>query len=132
MEDIFISKRIPIGDHQIVIEGDQHTIWAYIFLNKKILFDGFLCSRGTLIDNLDEVKMFIDKSCAPPLAKSFSNKFSIQKEVTKDDFSIECKESIVHISINGIEFLRMDIINKKSYSLGVLKEGPYGYPIDMN
>lgn len=131
MLDIFLSQNHPLSSFCLVIQGDDHSIWAYLQDQKsnQILLDGFLCSRGTILDSPSLVKAFIDSELAPPISKSFSNEFTMQVDVRINDFQIHWKEEYVEVMIKEILYLRMNWSLKKSYSRSVSKPGPYGYPL---
>ncbi len=55
-EEIFISEFSYDHNKTIIIEGDENSIWVYLLdsSNKEntIECDGFLCSRGTIIETV--------------------------------------------------------------------------------
>lgn len=134
-EEIFISDVNMQIARTIVVEGDQHTIWAYcmemVNEEQEFLFDGFICSRGTLVFDSKAVKNFIDKGLSPPLMERYKNEYSICESVSNDDFEIqwEIEKQLVKIFLNEVLYLIMDLKNACSYSKSILKEGPYGIPI---
>src|SRR5690606_12792820 len=114
---------------------DIHTVWAYVIdiTNNKdeIEFDGFICSRGTIIQTKDEIEAYIndDQGFAPPLLAEYKNEYSIVNDLVESDIKIDWKHNIVRIFIKGIEYLLMDLDSKKSYSKGISKSGSYGIPL---
>lgn len=135
-EEIFLSEVNEHLERAIVIDGDQHTIWAYCLkkVNDKqeLLFDGFICSRGTVVKNSQEVKNFIDNDLQPPLMDKYVNEYSIHQSLCSEDFKIEWNNAsyMIKIFINDILYLVMDINKGISYSKSILKEGPYGRTIN--
>ncbi|WP_232124628.1 hypothetical protein [Tenacibaculum finnmarkense] len=118
------------------MQGDIHSVWAYVIDitdNKdEIEFDGFICSRGTLIQNKEEIGTYIndDQGYAPPLLIEYKNEFSIINDLIESDIKIDWKDNIVRVYMKGIEYLLMDLDTKKSYSKGISKSGPYGIPLE--
>lgn len=121
----------------VLVQGDIHSVWAYVIDitdNKdEIEFDGFICSRGTLILDEDEIEKYIndDQGYAPPLLTEYKNEFSIMYDLVESDISIDWENNIVRIFMKGIEYLVMDIDAQKSYSKGISKSGPYGFPLNL-
>jgi HSP20 family molecular chaperone IbpA len=128
--DIFLTLYNDEENYSLVIDGDEHSIWVYV-LNSEgdIYFEGFLCSRGTVAKTSEEIEEYISQNFQPPLLKEFENKFSIQQNIDKENIEIKWKNGQIHISINQVEFLKMDILNKTAYSKSISSEGPYGIPL---
>ena len=65
--------------------------------------------------------------------KEYQNEFSIQEELTDDDFRIEWQSNSEKIEIYIKEklYLIMDLENKVGYSQSTSSEGPYGQPIGL-
>lgn len=120
----------------VLVQGDIHSVWAYVIDitdNKdEIEFEGFVCSRGTLIADNSEIEKYInhDQSFAPPLLTEYKNEYSIINDLTESDIKIDWKDDIVKILIKGTEYLKMDLETKISYSKGISKSGPYGIPLE--
>ena len=134
MSEIYISKINEEQNREIVVEGDNHSIWAYVLLQSEesfeIEFDGFVCSRGTILESSKDIKKYINKVISAPLIKKYSNEFSIQRGIENENIEIDWKGNVISVKLSGIEFLIMDINNKKSYSKSTSKKGPYGIPIN--
>jgi hypothetical protein len=117
----------------VVVEGDEHSVWAYVLKHSQesigFELDGFICSLGPLIECSDDVKTSIDQCLSPPLLKEYANEFSLQPEIKNEHITIDWHGNEISIKVNGIVFLIMDIENRKSYSKGVSKNGPYGIPL---
>jgi hypothetical protein len=133
MKEIYISKINEEQNREIVVEGDDHSIWAYVLKHSEesiaIEFDGFLCSRGTIVETSKEIKEYINKVISAPLMKKYSNEFSIQRGIENENIEIDWKGNEISIKLNGIIFLIMNIKNRKSYSKSISKKGAYGIPI---
>jgi hypothetical protein len=133
-EEIFISEINERINRAIVIEGDEHTVWAYCMKlvdeEKELLFDGFICSRGTIVDKSEEVRNFISNDYQPPLMDEYKNDFSIHESITNEDFRIKWEnDSIIKIFMNEILYLVMDLKSQQAYSKSIKKQGPYGKQI---
>ncbi|RCS28225.1 hypothetical protein DUT90_01195 [Polaribacter sp. WD7] len=119
----------------VLVQGDIHSVWAYVIditdNRDEIEFDGFICSRGTLIDNSNEIEAYInhDQGYAPPLLSEYKNEYSIINDLIENDIKIDWKDNIVRILIKGIEYLKMDLDTKMSYAKGISKSGAYGIPL---
>ncbi|MCF1192029.1 hypothetical protein LRR18_10585 [Mangrovimonas sp. AS39] len=119
----------------ILVQGDIHSVWAYVIDitdNKdEIEFDGFICSRGTIIQTKDEIETYIndDQGFAPPLLGDYKNKHSVIKDLVEANIEIEWNNHIVRVLVKGIEYLIMDLKTKKSFSKSISKSGPYGMPL---
>jgi hypothetical protein len=135
MTEIYLTKLIENGSREIVVEGDDHSIWTYVISHnderKGIEFDGFVCSRGTMVLDSEEVKKYIDSDFAPPLMKEYSNEYSIQREIEGKDIEISWCGDYVSVILKGVEFLVMDLKKQQSFSKSTIKIGPYGIPIDQ-
>ena len=135
MEVLLESKYNYDINKCVLVQGDIHSVWAYIIdiTNNKdeIEFDGFVCSRGTLIENSEEIETYIndDRGYAPPLLKEYSNKYSVIRNLEVTDIKIDWNDNIVRILIKGEEYLKMNVNSKKAFSKGISKYGPYGYPM---
>ncbi len=132
MENLYLSEYLEEIEKHIVIEGDEHTIYAYLLNNdaeNTIILSGFVCSRGTLVDSLEAVETYLEKGFAPVLAKPFANEFSVEKEVKAEDIDIDFEDNAITVTINHIIFLVIDLEQGKSFSLGLAEEGPYGFPL---
>lgn len=91
-EEIFISDFNENVNKTLVIEGDEHSVWAYV-LNRidgqnNIEFQGLLCSRGTLVEDENKIGDYINQGFAPPLLRNFSNEHSVIEELTMKNISI--------------------------------------------
>jgi len=129
--DIYITRHIDLIQKDIVIEGDEHSIWAYLLDSENnIVLDGFVCSRGTIVDSTTLVKDFIDKGFAPPLSKDFKNDFSIQSDLNSADISIKVNKRVIEVLIFDEVYLTMDYMNLKSHSKSISKSGAYGLPLN--
>ncbi len=135
MEALFESKYDYEMKKCVLVQGDIHSVWAYVIDitdNKdEIEFDGFICSRGTLIDDSNEIEAFINhnQGYAPPLLSEYKNEYSIINDLVGSDIKIDWKHNIIRIFIKGIEYLKMDLETKISYSKGISKNGAYGIPL---
>lgn len=133
MTEIYLTKLIENGNREIVVEGDEHSIWTYVInhedVSNGIELDGFVCSRGTLLHDSKEVEKYIESDFAPPLMKEYSNKYSIQRDIEDRDIEISWSGNLISIDLKGVEFLVMDLKKRQSFSKSVVKIGPYGIPI---
>lgn len=116
----------------LVIEGDEHSIWAYLTDEETndVVLDGFICSLGTIVESTSEVKAYIDSGFAPPISKQFSNEYTIQSDIKVSDIKVNWTSKNVLVAINHVEFLRMNWLTKVSYCRGVSSSGPYGQPLN--
>ncbi|WP_375238886.1 hypothetical protein [Aurantibacter sp.] len=128
--EIYLTVFNESEKRNLIIDSDQHSIWAYLLDSQnQIEFDGFLCSRGTLVESNEKVKEFIEMDFQPPLIKRVANEFSIQIGITNENIKIDWKNNLIRILINDTEFLKMDTLNKKSYSKAISEKSVYGIPI---
>ena len=132
MNDIFLSQSNSQLHLNFVIEADEHSIWAYLTneVTNEIIQDGFLCSRGTILESASEVKAFIDRGIAPPILKQYSNKYTLQADIHQNDIKICWKTETAEVFVNEVRFLSMNWLIKKSCSLSVSTPGPYGHPLN--
>lgn len=132
-EEILVSEINEELNKAVVIDGDQHTVWAYcmemINDEQELLFDGFLCSRGTIVSDSKEVQNYIENELQPPLMEGYKNKYSIHAAIVNDDFKIKWERNTIRVYINETLYLIMNMKNRISYSKSITKEGPYGKPI---
>ncbi|MEM7374607.1 MAG: hypothetical protein AAF587_38800 [Bacteroidota bacterium] len=131
MKDIYISETNAVQRQELIIEGDAHSVWAYV-LNlpeNKVKFDGFVCSRGTIVERSEEVKEFIAKGISPPLMKRYSNQYSIQTGLESRHIQIDWRENTISIKVREVDFLILDLENQISYTKAVSNNGPYGSPL---
>lgn len=132
-DDIFVSEINRELNRAIVIDGDQHTVWAYcmemINDEQELLFDGFLCSRGTIVTESEEVQNYIKNGLQPPLMEEYKNEFSIHSAIINDDFKTKWDRNTIKVYINETLYLVMNMKDQISYSKSIIKEGPYGEPI---
>lgn len=128
MEDIYLSDFNQKLNRVVVVEGDQHSIWAYLLKEdqKGIDFEGFLCSRGTMIQNSDEIQQYMEAGMAPPLFQALANEFSVQEAIENKDITIIWKNQAANIFINEVLFLILDTENRVAYSKAVAEDSPYG------
>ena len=133
MNEIYLSEINEKQNREVVVEGDDHSIWAYVLKHSEesigIEFDGFICSRGTLVETSKEIKEYINKAISAPLMKRYSNEYSVQSGIKNENIKIDWNGNEISIKLNGIDFLIMDIENRKSYSKSTSEKGPYGIPI---
>ena len=134
MNIIYLQEYNSRSDRHLIIDGDIHSAWVYL-INKSstgqvIEFDGFLCSRGTLIKTSNQIKEYIDNSFQPPLLEKFSNQYCIQADLKEQDITIDWQDEIIKILIKSEVFLIMDIKDQKSFSKSISAVGPYGYPLN--
>jgi len=133
MNEIYLSKINEEQNREVIVEGDDHSVWAYVLKHSEesigIEFDGFICSRGTLVESSKEIKDYMNNAISAPLMKRYSNEFSIQREIENKDIEIDWNGNEISIKLNGIDFLIMDLKNRKSYSKSISENGPYGIPI---
>ncbi len=127
MDGIYKSLEID-EEKSLVIEGDDHSVLAYIVNSEKgeILFDGFVCSRGTIVDSSAEIKEFIDNGIAPPLLAEYENRYSVQPYITNDSILIELTDTNIKVYLDETVFTDLDLVSGTSYSKAVQKDGPYG------
>lgn len=128
--NIFLTKVNQSEAQTLVIEGDEHSVWAYLLnSSQKVELDGFICSRGTLVESGDKVREFLDKGFQPPLVEALSNENSVQLEINEESIKIHWENGVIQVLVHSKQFLKMDIHKKISYSLAISKEGPYGTPL---
>ena len=131
-DTIYISQHINSINKDIVIEGDKHSVWAYLLdpeNENQIVLDGFICSKGTIVDSMEIIKDFISEGFAPPLCKDFINDYSIRNDLKEDDIQILISKDSIDIRIADVKYLSMDFNKLKSYSKAISNAGPYGFPI---
>lgn len=128
MAELYLSNYSQELDRVVVVEGDEHSVWAYVLTpdQKGIDFDGFLCSRGTLAKNSEEIKSYMEAGCAPPLFAELSTESAIQEDLQTEDIQILWEEQAANIFIRQELFLVMDIATKTAYSKAVKEDSPYG------
>lgn len=133
-EDIYVSDVTEQDQLSIVIKGDEHTVWAYLMKivgeEHHVIFHGFLCSRGTIVDNPEEVEEFLEQDLLPPLIEEYSNEFSIQMDLKNENFEIEWDEFEVRVYIKTVLYLVINYTKERSFSKAISKNGPYGYIFD--
>ena len=130
MDPIFFSQYNSELDRHLVIEGDDHSVWAYIVMpeSNQIEMSAFLCSRGTLLDNPEEAQDYIRKGSAPPLAKAFATEHAVQANLTEEDIAAEWQMDSIFVLLKGEEFLEIDLTEKKAFCKAISQPGPYGDP----
>ncbi len=105
MNEIYISKINEEQNREVIIEGDDHSVWAYVLKHSDetigLEFDGFVCSRGTVVESSDEVKMFIDKGISPPLMEKYANEFSIQNSIENEDIEINWIRNEIKVMVSN-------------------------------
>ena len=67
---------------------------------QELLFDGFLCSRGTIVDESEDVERYINNDLQPPLMESYKNEYSIHNSIVNSDLKIEWSGEEVKVYIN--------------------------------
>jgi hypothetical protein len=132
MKDIFLTHNNPQLQMNLVIEGDEHSIWAYLTneVTNEVILDGFVCSNGTILESTSEVKGFIDSGISPPISRQYSNEHTLQPQIGRNDIRINWTTETVDVLINEVPFLQMNWLTKKSYSRSVSTPGPYGQPLN--
>ncbi len=134
MEEIYLTQYNESQKLSVIIEGDQYSVWAYIVDNENeemnILFHGFVCSKGLIVNTNEAVKLHLNQGAAPPLMREYANEYSIQNDISNDRLFIVWNHSIVKVFIDKIEFLILHIGKRKSYARGVSKTGPYGATLE--
>ena len=131
-QNIYISEVNENIGLAIIIESDEHSVWAYILNVKdsqqKLVFAGFVCSRGTVVKESSEVQSYVEKGIAPPLMHEFKNEFSILDSLSTNDFFVEWLEyaNEVRVEVKEELYLIMDYSAKVSYSKSISVNGPYG------
>jgi hypothetical protein len=127
-----IYKSDSFGEFNIVVEGDEHSIWTYVFeqVNQEyqILCDGFICSRGLTVETNEEVKSFIEKGFQPPLMKEYASENAVQKNLISSDITISITTQEIIIEIKSDPFLKIAFDDLKPLSKSIAKEGPFGFP----
>tara|TARA_R100001369_G_scaffold31716_3_gene56246 strand:+ start:603 stop:1016 length:414 start_codon:yes stop_codon:yes gene_type:complete len=133
MNEIYLTKINEEQNREVIVEGDDHSVWAYVLKHSeestRIEFDGFICSRGTLVETSKEIKDYINNAISAPLLRQYSNEFSIQREIENKNIEIDWNGNEISIKLNGIDFLIMDLEKRESYSKSTSEKGPYGIPI---
>jgi len=130
MEEIYLSYESENGLGTLVIEGDPHSVWAFYITpeSQSVKFDGFICSRGTIIDDINEVNDYLKNGFSPPISSEYANE-NTKQNVSIKDISIAWNEEIIEVFIDNELFLIMNTDQNTSLSLGISKDGPYGGPI---
>lgn len=109
MSEIFEFRGNDKQGREVIVEGDDHSIWAYVFKHFNegavLEFDGFVCSLGTIVESSEEVKDFIDRNMSAPLMKKYANEFSIQKGIVNKNIEIEWNEDEVVVKVRNAVFL---------------------------
>lgn len=128
MSKLYLSDYNQALDRVLVIDGDEHSVWAYILGEdqQSIAFNGFLCSRGNLVESPDEIQQYLEKGMNPPLLKLLANEHAVQKEVSAENISILWDDESANVFINQELFLVMNIAAQTAYSKVVLEDSPYG------
>ncbi|WMJ75487.1 hypothetical protein RCC89_20330 [Cytophagaceae bacterium ABcell3] len=133
-EKIFITTYDEESKRSVVIDEDDHAIWAYLTLPDamEVDFPGFICSVKQPVSEVEDPSIYFKQGVAPPITKSFSNEFTFLPEVKASQFSVEWDEQASHVKVlvNAQVFLVMDYVNRCSYSKGLSSESPYGLPLD--
>lgn len=135
-EEIFVSEVNEQIERAIIIDGDEHSVYAYCMKviddQQELMFHGFICSRGTVVNFSKEVGNFIGQDFQPPLMEEYRNEYSVGESILNEDFRIEWeeKEKVIKVFLSGVLYLIMDMASQTSYSKSVSKEGPYGRSID--
>lgn len=126
-----IYKSDSFGDFNIVVEGDEHSIWAYVFEKVEeeyqLLCEGFICSRGLLVETNEDVKSYIEKDFQPPLMKEYAAENAVQKDLASSDITISIATQEIMIEMKNIPFLKIVFDDLKPLSKALSKDGPYGF-----
>lgn len=131
-DEIYITVSNEKENLRLIIDGDDHSVWAYVIDAKnQISFDGFLCSRGTVVDTFDRVNELASNDFHPPLMKDFANEYSVHSEIQNDDIRIDWDKHLIQVSINDEVYLKMDVRKKESYSKALSKNGAYGNSLNV-
>lgn len=136
-EELFISEFNEHLARAIVISGDEHSVWAYCMKvndeGQELLFHGFICSRGTILEDFSEIEDYVKIDLQPPLMAAYQNEFSIQEPLDNTDFKIEWYEQSgeAQIYLKGLLYLVMDMTNHITYTKSITEEGPYGIPLSV-
>ena len=132
MDDIFLSHHNYQLQLNLLIESDEHSIWAYLIddTSNETIQDGFLCSKGTILASSTEVKSLIDSGLAPPISQQYANQFTLQPNIQEKDIKVNWSDETVEILLHEVLFLRMNWQTKKSFSRSVSTPGPYGNPLN--
>jgi len=127
-EKIFIQSKSPINDRLLILEEDEHSVYAYIVSEDResIEFDGFLCSVTNPFDNNIDLEKYKQSGYPPPLIKKYANEYSYVRNLKAEDISIKWGENLAEISIKGVKYLKMDLTIKTSYSKSLKTDCPYG------
>ena len=133
MSDIYKSEILEDPNLVVIVEGNEYSVFAYIMKNSNtepiILQDGFLCSRGTILQSASEIQEYIKNGVSPPLISEFSNDYSVVEKISNESINIAFENNMVKIYINEDLYLKMDINTGISFSKALSKEGPYGRPL---
>lgn len=136
MENIFITYDIEFYNKQLVIQGDQHSIWAYVYnvegTQNTIELDAFICSTGTIVQSSKEIKNYLESGFAPPLAKGFENKHSVIAHLEPSDFRVNIIGSKIEIYVTNKLYSLIDLETMTAYSISVSKNGPYGQTLSTD
>ena len=127
-EKIFIQSQSPINGRLLIIEEDEHSVYAYIVREdrKSIEFDGFLCSVTNPFENNIDLEKYKESGYPPPLIEKYANEYSYVRNLKTEDISIKWSENLAEISIKGVKYLKMDLTKKISYSKSLRMNGSYG------
>ncbi len=133
MKEIYLEILNKNQERSLIIEGDAYSVWAYLLLNREdgheIEMEGFICSRGTVLESDDQVMDFIRNGLSTPLVKEYQSEFSVQKNISNEDFSVEWSDEVITIQLKEEVFLIMDLIRNIACSKSVSKKGIYGTPL---
>ncbi|BDD09829.1 hypothetical protein FUAX_22610 [Fulvitalea axinellae] len=134
MEDaneIYISEFNQEEGVGLIISGDEHSVWAYLTNeDNEILLDGFVCSRGLLIDTNDDVRKYIEASFQPPLIREYASEFAVKTDLNADDLTIAWDEGLASVLLGDELLLEMEYPELAAFSRAVKKSGPFGNPLE--
>lgn len=117
----------------ISIKGDDNAVWVFVYQvegdSLDIIMDGFLCSRGEILENQLETIEYVQRGEAPPICREFASEECVVYGLAEDDIDVIWGDKKIDVQIFGETYLLLDLETRKSYSKAVKVEGVYGLPL---
>lgn len=128
-EYVLLESYSPEYDKIIVLDNDEHSIWAFVMDgdSQEIEYDAFVIGLTDPFDSEDDVQALIDQGYAPPMLAEYASETCLDPHALKKDFSIQWMEDgWVEISINGKQQVLIDLDEEAVFTKAVKLNGPYG------
>jgi hypothetical protein len=133
MEEIFITSDSPDDSYQCVVEGDNYTVWMYLYNydKKEIVADSAVCSLSDPI-TYDEFKRIFKKGDTPRIVKEYASKQAIIKDMKNSRLSIKWADNNISVVVMiDDEPFSMIIKDKKpGFSKAIENPCPWANPWD--